>query len=461
MRSSIYVPKRLNVGFQNRSGTYNGKLAYVIYFDEKGKLRKEKSWESWRDQSIQPEEYDNEPMEGFVLNKKVGDYASGWNHRQAYCRVWDPRGFEFEISIENLLYILENANCIKGKGLEGEFIYGWDGKDLILLPVDSPDYREIKSYTKKIDTNDIIKMKDLNVGSIYLDKDGNRYVYMGKHPKYAWGVKYRDKQGEIIKVKSIKEVPTEIAEQNKIKEYPGFYLGEYLWFACLYPEYKYTCGNYVETGGYRPSFSQYKGMPKKFISCEQDKPIDCFADLVDKMERCTEYSPVKENGAKAFPLTLEQFKQVVSIEHKNQFGDPHYYGIKSMSGFSYRIRKAEDGTYSAEMTYFNSGNVLFPKEELKFYRWGTSTERLYAPERDEDFLKRFGSKITEKPEKFKEYCFPSEYKTLKHKWAPGYTLEEMYSALEPCYIAEYLENGRVHRVHGDYLGIMEGEESYN
>lgn len=28
--------------------------------------------------------------------------------------------FEFEITIENLLYILENANPIKGKGLEGE-----------------------------------------------------------------------------------------------------------------------------------------------------------------------------------------------------------------------------------------------------------------------------------------------------------------------------------------------------
>lgn len=41
MKSNIFVPKRINVGFQERSSTYTGKLAYVIYYDEKGTLRKE------------------------------------------------------------------------------------------------------------------------------------------------------------------------------------------------------------------------------------------------------------------------------------------------------------------------------------------------------------------------------------------------------------------------------------
>ena len=87
---------------------------------KKGKLRKEASWNSWRDDKIPNDEFENVPIEGFVLNKKAGDYSTGWDHRHAYCRVYDPRGFEFEITIENLLYILENANCIKGKGLEGD-----------------------------------------------------------------------------------------------------------------------------------------------------------------------------------------------------------------------------------------------------------------------------------------------------------------------------------------------------
>ena len=33
----IFIPKKINVGFQNRKDTYTGKLAYVIYYDEDGK----------------------------------------------------------------------------------------------------------------------------------------------------------------------------------------------------------------------------------------------------------------------------------------------------------------------------------------------------------------------------------------------------------------------------------------
>lgn len=93
MNTNIFIPTKINVGFQERKDTYTGKLAYVIYFDEKGKLRKETSWQGWRDECIPNEIYDNEPMEGFVLNKKVGGDRYGWNPRQTYTRVYDPSGF--------------------------------------------------------------------------------------------------------------------------------------------------------------------------------------------------------------------------------------------------------------------------------------------------------------------------------------------------------------------------------
>ena len=35
MKSNIFIPKKINVGFRNRSGTYTGKLAYIIYYDDK------------------------------------------------------------------------------------------------------------------------------------------------------------------------------------------------------------------------------------------------------------------------------------------------------------------------------------------------------------------------------------------------------------------------------------------
>ncbi len=177
----LYIPDKIKVGYQKREGTYTGKLAYVIYYDEKGKLRKEASWNSWRKHDIEPQEFDNVPTEGFVLNKKVGDYSNGWDHRQAYVRVYDPRDFEFEITVENLLYILEHCSSIKGKGLEGEFVYSWDGKDLVLLPVGTVDYKECKARTEIIQEGKFFKPSELVVGKTYETAKGEKFAYLGKH----------------------------------------------------------------------------------------------------------------------------------------------------------------------------------------------------------------------------------------------------------------------------------------
>ena len=181
VNTGLYIPDKIKVGYQKREGTYTGKLAYVIYYDEKGKLRKEASWDSWRKHDIEPQEFDNVPTEGFVLNKKVGDYSNGWDHRQAYVRVYDPRDFEFEITVENLLYILEHCSSIKGKGLEGEFVYSWDGKDLVLLPVGTVDYKECKARTEIIQEGKFLKPSELVVGKTYETAKGEKFAYLGKH----------------------------------------------------------------------------------------------------------------------------------------------------------------------------------------------------------------------------------------------------------------------------------------
>ena len=94
MNSKLYVPKKLNVGYQERSDTYTGKLAYVVYTDDKGVLRKENSWKNWCNKFIG--EIENKPTSGFVLNKGVGGarYSYGWNARNEYIRIYDPRGRE-------------------------------------------------------------------------------------------------------------------------------------------------------------------------------------------------------------------------------------------------------------------------------------------------------------------------------------------------------------------------------
>ena len=188
MDKQLFIPSRICVGAQKREGTYTGKLAYVIYYDLKGVRRKEKSWESWRDKKIAPIDFDNVPMEGFVLNKGVGGQRQsyGWNARNEYIRVFDPRDFEFEISVANLLFILRECDCSRGKGLEGKFVYAWDGTELVLLPEISSDYQNSKKYTTLQSCG--VKSKDIILGASYTTKKQQALVYLGRFEKHYLSV---------------------------------------------------------------------------------------------------------------------------------------------------------------------------------------------------------------------------------------------------------------------------------
>ena len=194
----LNIPKRIKVGFQERSETYTGKLAYITYFNGNN-VAKEKSFENWRNKDIPTVEYDNVPTSGFVLNKHVGGCKSGWNVRQSYCRIYDPRGFEFEITIDNLLFILANCDCTRGKGLEGEFVYAWNGQNLTLLPTTTSEYESSLSLTESKekrglrDANGKPIKTNLIPGALYKSAYGD-YVYLGHfhyrkmkycHPGYA------------------------------------------------------------------------------------------------------------------------------------------------------------------------------------------------------------------------------------------------------------------------------------
>lgn len=182
MNGKLQVPKEIHVGQQKRSDTYTGRLGYVIYKDEKNVLRKKTSWEGWRDKTIDPLVFENKPTEGFVLNRNGGGNShsrySDYYSRAAFIRVYDPRDFEFEISVENLLFILKYADCSRGKGLEGNFVYAWNGKDLVLLPEGCTEYKEAVEYTELKSMK--VSTKELVPGYTYYSKDQEDLVYLGK-----------------------------------------------------------------------------------------------------------------------------------------------------------------------------------------------------------------------------------------------------------------------------------------
>ena len=317
--TTIYVPKKIKVGFNERNDTYTGKLAYVIYYDEKGKLRKERSWESWRDTNIEPEEYNNEPTSGFVLNKKVGDYAGDWGeHRQAYCRIYDPRGFEFEITINNLLFILEHCTCCPGKGLEGDFVYGWDGKDLVLLPTNSPDYIEIEEYSQTLNNRKKFKGKDLILGATYLTNKNKKWIYMGRFDSYTrmWR-SYHDEYAGYGRWK--------YRYENDGKRY---------WFI----DVEQTKEDY-------PDFERIKAVGDKIIAVISEECDQKYSEYYEKMECTEEFSPIDSSKDTPTLYEYEVFKKDVASLIK-QYKD---YSVR------YGWKCASKGYYNA--TYLNNKDI--------------------------------------------------------------------------------------------------------
>lgn len=181
MEEQLFIPKKLKVGFQKRNDTYTKKLAYVIYYDSKGVLRKQTSWDGWRDKKIEPIEVDNVPHSGFVINKDVQRNSSyfGDGGGRNMIRVYDDRGIEFEITTGNLVFILMTTNCHK-RGLEGEFVYSWYGKELILLPTGCDEYKKAQLFTQ-IQGKSLSK-KDLIPGCAYTTKKLETLIYLGNLP---------------------------------------------------------------------------------------------------------------------------------------------------------------------------------------------------------------------------------------------------------------------------------------
>lgn len=414
MKTNIFVPSKINVGFQNREDTYTGKLAYVIYFDEKGKLRKEASWSSWRDESIPNEIYENEPTEGFVLNKKVGGVEESWgcDVRRTYTRIYDPRGFEFEITIPNLLWILENCDCIKGKGLVGQFVYGWDGKDLVLVPVESPDYKEIQEKNQIIHNNEFIKAKDLILGATYETLNGEQYVYMGKYD--LWDIQRNNYNiptrwnNYITEGWSYPIDDTCIDDTvfgDKDCRFKNINIGKVFWFIRL--------GNNESKYSWEwDKICYFKSITRKFskvviTDCEK------YPEYYDMLEHNSCFSPIDYSKNKIIPITFNDFVSLMTDRiqnNKGRFALTHLVDGRLENFEIHYEYKYNNGVHIGVDYYY------IEKQPLKYSWMGQQ-----------------------------------QYNEIKHIISLDQDyLEQLYKMIKPMYGEQYLENGKLHSRRGYY-----------
>jgi len=304
----LFIPTKLRVGYQKRDDTYTKRLAYVIYYDSTGKLRKEKSFESWRDKKIDVEEFENKPHSGFMLNKGVKRYGHWNSSGRSMIRVYDDRGIEFEITINNLMFALMTTDCLK-RGLEGEFVYAWHGTELVLLPTGCEEYAESQDFTslqgKKIGSKDMIP------GCSYRTKKAEDLIYLGR---FDW------------------------FEMDYDKKNGGHYYNR---MECVRPK-QYV---FFQEGKYR-NFIHLSSL-SSLASLNSDVVVSNYADLMDQYNTTFEASRVVELGDRPYDFELGE---IPSIHHngiiKMKDGGPC---LKSDSGYVEctisAVRKYNNGVY--------------------------------------------------------------------------------------------------------------------
>lgn len=397
MNTNIFVPKKINVGFQNRDDTYTGKLAYIVYFDEKGKLRKQSSWDNWRNQDIPNEIFDNEPTEGFVINKNAGGVEASWSHnvRKTYVRVYDPRGFEFEITIPNLLWILENCNSIKGKGLEGQFVYGWDGKELVLVPIESPDYREIQAKNEIIHSNDFIKSKDLIPGAAYETVKGEKFVFLGKHFCFEYEVNFKRYPSQEWTYPLDETWKKDIVFRNDDVRIRAKNRGKWFWFMRL--------GDPNASWWERENkLYYYKSVSRKFCRIISKRHKQ-YPEFYAEMERSDNFYPIDFDASRILPLSFEAFKAgfMEFTVNGSILRDFHFYS--NYNGYLDERRISP--------TYYYDGR--YDNKERHYYYYSGINKIFFDPFSD-------------------------------------FELRKIYELFQPVYGEQFLTNGKLHKRRGYY-----------
>lgn len=165
-----YVPEKHYIGIR---GNKDYPLAFMTPEgnDSASKRRKE-TVDSWTGDENTKKTFVNKPMNGF----KLGDYTRRWSTSNVVWRIYDPRGFQLEISSGNMSYLLGNSDIKKGEFTE-ELVWCRNGKENFLLPINSDEYKTYSSNT----TAEKTTVGKLKPGYKILVSNKDQYIFLGKY----------------------------------------------------------------------------------------------------------------------------------------------------------------------------------------------------------------------------------------------------------------------------------------
>jgi len=160
------VPDGDDAAAKKRKATVDAWVAgYWSARDTRGRLRK--------DLKEMGEVYDNKPMTGFRLT----DWSDRYITDNKVVRVLDPRGFELEIYIPNLMDIILNSEVDHGE-IKDELVWLREGSNNRLVRTSDPAFAEAKQNMVRAAKKKAAPKKSHEVGDIISNTWGT-FLYMG------------------------------------------------------------------------------------------------------------------------------------------------------------------------------------------------------------------------------------------------------------------------------------------
>jgi len=338
----IFIPEKCRVGFVERKDTFTGKLAYVIYYDAKGQIRKEPSWNKWRDEKIDPVDFENKPTSGFVLNKGIRRF--NWSHfgtSRSMIRIYDPRGYEFEITPENLIGLLMHTDCSK-REIQDDLVYAWCDGELMLLPCSSEEYVEAKNFSSLQGKS--FSARNLVEGHTYVTKKNEKLVYLGRHMWYKSHCGYHDKKRGRVGQKE--HVFCDLDGQNFTPMSVSSQIVAPVVESC-HDQFANWLDAFLKTS-----------QSSKFLRWEkQPIPQDKWAEMIAGMEKSWDRHMVGvEMDGRFFSAMIEKRQ----VKYGSQEYKPHYHlSYEMMADGSYDTARVSNGERIPSWRYDYSERVCF------------------------------------------------------------------------------------------------------
>lgn len=295
---NLNYPEQIYVGYQPREDELP--LAFAVdSTNNKTKL----TVDGWRDKSINPSIFTNEPLAGF----KIDGTSRRWSTSNVLFEVTDPRGFNLQISAENMMLIINTIGIAKGGVIQGNCYWAFNQGKAFLCS-DAMGFTEqllLKRSMKKYKT---IKCQDCKVGDTFWSSDGfSKITYMGITYVHSKGVsgKLLVKQQHTLKINdelyyqdsfsSIKQIDSVEVDLNELIRVYGewriFHYQELSGFELSYePNHR---GNYVYKGEWLVSI---KGKKYKLTDVFEDWPYVSHSTPYIQIFSDETYYQVLSNG---------------------------------------------------------------------------------------------------------------------------------------------------------------------